>query len=93
MKHGLNDAEVIAIPSIKRRTFDAAWRPRLSDGATSNTPRRRTLVVEAVGQPVALSSLARLMLQMHAIAPIAPVTPVTTRHEQSRDPLSAFQQG
>jgi hypothetical protein len=90
MKRGLNKAEAITFLSIKRRTFDAARRPRLSDATMSSTRQRRTLVVEVVGQPVALSSLARLLLQLHAIAPIAPVT---TRHEQSRDPLPAFQQG
>lgn len=87
MKRELNNAEAIAFLSIRRRTFDAAWRPRLSDATMSGTPRRRTLVVETVGQPVAISSLARLLLQLHAIAP------VTIRHEQSRDPLPAFQQG
>jgi hypothetical protein len=90
MKRGLNNAEAIAFLSIKHRTFDAARCPRLSDTVMSSSPRRRTLVVEAVGQPVALSSLARLLIQLHAIAPVAPVT---TRHEQSRDPLPAFQQG
>jgi hypothetical protein len=90
MKRRLNNTEAIAFRSIKRRTCDAAWRPRLSDATMSGTPRHRTLFVEAVGQPVALSSLARLLLQLHATAPVAPVT---ARHEQSRDPLPAFQQG
>jgi hypothetical protein len=87
MKHEMNNAEDVAFLNIKRRTFDAAWRPRLSDATMSSTRLRRTLVVEAVGQPIALCSLARLLLQLHAIAP------VTTRHEQSRDPLLAFEQG
>ena len=52
-------------------------------------PRRaQPLLVESVGRPVAVSSLARLLLRLHT-QPALHLVP----HEQPRDLLPAIQQG
>lgn len=46
------------------------------------------LRVESVGQPTAVSCLARLLLQLHQSPPLRLVA-----HEQPRNPVPALEQG
>lgn len=57
--------------------------------------RQPPIRIEVVGRPTALSSLARLLLQLHATPPVAPVQPQPepTHEQPQRDPVSALVEG
>ncbi len=62
--------------------------PRVSPRSAIARRAPAELQVQTVGRPVALSSLARLLLAMHQ-----PPPPLRLVHDQPRDPVPALKQG